>query len=316
MKQPKPVHSEVRWDEKRFRDLLTHLPVGFYRTTPGGRILDANPNLAKMLGYSIAELKRHQVADLYQDKTQRARFLEAYEKHRVDYAEFKLRRKDGRAIWARDYSHPVKGRGGRIECYDGIIVDISRMKTAEERLKKAYSRLRLQARERKQMIKKLENLSITDELTGIFNRRGFRMFAQQHLSLAARKSGPTFLLYIDLDDLKRINDIFGHHVGDQALIRLATILKGSFRSSDIKGRMGGDEFAIFPIDAGPGGIDVVLSRLRTNIDEANKAPDAVFKLGVSVGVAAFDPAHPSAVDELLVRADAMMYEEKRKKEIQ
>ena len=206
---------------KRFTDLLNRLPVGFYRTTPDGRMLDANLSLAKMLGYTVDELKRRQVSDLYFDKSQRPRFLEAYDKNSVEYAEFKLKCRDGGFVWGRDYSLPVKGARGRVEYYDGILLDISRVKTAEDRLKKAYARLRATNLERKQMIKKLESLSITDELTGLFNRRGFHMFAQQYLSIAARKKGPTFLLFIDLDNLKRINDVFGHHVGDQALIRIA-----------------------------------------------------------------------------------------------
>jgi len=311
-----PARKRAADGDTSYRDLLLRLPVGVYRTTPDGRILEANPALANMLGSTESELKRMNVVDLYVRKSDRMRSLKASEDKTIGFTEFQLRRKDGRAIWGRDYSRPKRNGGGRIDYYDGILVDITEEKKNAERLNRAHARLRAALVERRQMIKKLESLSITDDLTGIFNRRGFRMFAQQYLSIAARKNGPTFLLYIDMDDLKRINDVFGHHVGDLALIRMASVLKGTFRTSDIKGRMGGDEFAIFPIDATPEGIDIVLARLRKNLEAANEAPDAVFKLSVSAGVAAFDPAHPSTVDELLVRADSMMYEEKRKKEIQ
>jgi diguanylate cyclase (GGDEF)-like protein/PAS domain S-box-containing protein len=302
--------------DRSYRDLVALLPVGVYRTTPDGRILEANPALAKMLGYTEAELKRRSVFDLYADASQRRLLLKNFDSCKIEFSEFRLRRKDGRTIWGRDYCRPIKNGRGRIASYNGIIVDITGQRANADRLKKAYARLRKTTIERKQMIKKLESLSITDELTGIFNRRGFRMFAQQYLSIAARKIGPTFLLFIDVDNLKRINDVFGHHVGDLALIRLASVLRGTFRTSDIKGRMGGDEFAVYPIDATLEGIDIVLARLRDNIQAANEAPDAIFELSISAGVAAFDPENPSTVDELLVRADAMMYEEKRKKEIQ
>jgi diguanylate cyclase (GGDEF)-like protein/PAS domain S-box-containing protein len=302
--------------ERSYHDLLLRLPVGVYRTTPKGRILGVNPALGKMLGYTPAQLKRKNVEDFYLKRSDRDRYLDACEQKSLKYVEFPLRRKDGHIIWGRDYSRPKRGADGRIEFFDGILVDITQAKATGDRLKKAQARLRATTLERKQMIKKLENLSITDDLTGIFNRRGFRLFAQQYLSIAVRRKSLSFLLYLDLDNLKRINDVFGHHVGDEALIRMASILKATFRESDIKGRMGGDEFGVFPIDSTPEGMDTVLARLRRNLEAANQAPDAVFKLSVSAGIAAFDPEQPSTIEELLVQADTMMYEEKRNKERQ
>lgn len=310
-----PARRRAVHKDTSYRDLLLHLPVGVYLTTPDGRLLEANPALANMLGYTQAELKRRNVFDLYANASQRETILKNFESRKAEFSEFRLRKKDGRLIWGRDYSRAIRDARGRVVSYTGTLVDITGPRANADKLKKAYARLRATTLERKQMIKKLESLSITDELTGVLNRRGFHMFAQQYLSIAARKTAPTFLLFIDLDNLKRINDVFGHHVGDQALIRTATILKTCFRNSDIMGRMGGDEFAIFPIDATLEGIDIVLSRFRKNLEEANGTPDAVFRLSVSAGVAAFDPGQPSTVDELLIQADSMMYEEKRKKEI-
>jgi diguanylate cyclase (GGDEF)-like protein len=121
------------------------------------------------------------------------------------------------------------------------------------------------------------------------------------------------MLFMDLDNLKMINDTLGHHKGDQALVEVANILNSTFRRSDIKGRMGGDEFAVFPIDASQDGMERAISRLTENIDTFNGSKDNPFQLSVSMGVAHYDPEHPCTIDELLVRADKIMYEDKRRK---
>jgi diguanylate cyclase (GGDEF)-like protein/PAS domain S-box-containing protein len=300
--------------EERYRFLLEHLPVGVYRTTRDGRILEANPALAHILGYSLSELKKLNVADLYVNRAQRDDLLPTYELEGSEFVELRLKRKDGRRIWGRDYCRAAKGAGGEVVFYDGILFDITQQRMTSEKLTRALDRLKASNAERKRMIQKLESLSLTDDLTGLANRRGFRVLAEQYLAVSSRNKAKSFLLYVDMDYLKRINDMFGHHVGDKALVRMAQILKSTFRMSDIMGRMGGDEFAVFPIESTPAGMEIILSRLLKNIDEANRAPDAPFKLSVSVGVAGFDPEYPVTIDELLVRADALMYEEKRKKE--
>jgi len=100
--------------------------------------------------------------------------------------------------------------------------------------------------------------------------------------------------------------------GDAALVRLTRILKHTFRQSDIKGRMGGDEFAIFPIDTSIAGVEAAIGRLKKNIETFNASGDDPFKLSLSTGVAGFDPHQPSTIEDLLIRADKRMYEQKKK----
>jgi diguanylate cyclase (GGDEF)-like protein/PAS domain S-box-containing protein len=311
---PSAVLNQKNWErEKRYLALLDNLPVGIYRTTPDGTIIEANPALAKMLGYRESELKKISAKDLYIQKSQRESLQKMVEKEAFTSFEFKLRRKDGRSIWGRDYAQAVAGPDGRIAYYDGILVDITREKTAEEKLKKALTKLKESNRERLQMINELESHSVTDDLTGLYNRRGFFTIAREYLNMASRNKTKMFLLFLDLDHLKNINDSFGHHVGDAALVELAKILKRTFRNSDIKGRMGGDEFAVFPIDASLTGVETVLGRLSKHIKAFNSAGDALFKLSISSGVACYDPEFPSTIEDLMVRADKLMYEEKRQK---
>ena len=120
------------------------------------------------------------------------------------------------------------------------------------------------------------------------------------------------LLFIDMDNLKWINDHHGHNEGDQALIDLANILRKTFRESDIVARIGGDEFVVLsePTDENS---EVVLTRLYENIKDHNAKRSRRYDLSISVGMTQFDPKHPVSIDELLSKADALMYAEKRKR---
>lgn len=158
---------------------------------------------------------------------------------------------------------------------------------------------------------KLKALSITDELTGLYNRRGLATFAEHHIRLANRSKKGFLLLYADLDDMKHINDTGGHQEGDLALTATAKILRKTFRNSDIFARIGGDEFVVMPVGCAGDGIDVLTARLQKNIDSYNAAGKGSHKLALSSGVALYDPAAPCSLDELLNRGDEAMYSMKK-----
>lgn len=164
-----------------------------------------------------------------------------------------------------------------------------------------------------QLQDRLRELSITDELTGLTNRRGFFAFAQQQIKQARRTGERVVLLYADLDGLKIINDRHGHIEGDRALTETARIFRETFRDSDIIARMGGDEFAVILVDAPAEGISAVRARLQQKLDAYNGKADGSFTLSVSMGMAVYDPADPGTVDDLLREADSRMYEEKQRK---
>jgi diguanylate cyclase (GGDEF)-like protein/PAS domain S-box-containing protein len=165
--------------------------------------------------------------------------------------------------------------------------------------------------ERKRLEEELRSLSLRDELTGLYNRRGFITLAERELKMADRLRRGIFMLYADLDGLKVINDTLGHKEGDNAIRETALVLQESFRNSDIVGRIGGDEFVIVPIGVAGDNVDVITERLQDNIEIKNKKPDRSYKLSLSVGVAYYDPENPVTIDELLMRADALMYEHKK-----
>jgi diguanylate cyclase (GGDEF)-like protein/PAS domain S-box-containing protein len=311
---PRTYRREYKASEQRYKDLLFHLPVGAYRTTPEGRIIAANPALVRMLGYgNEAKLRDLNVKDLYVQTRDRAAHLKKLEKRLTYFSVFKLRRKDGRTIWGRDYPRAVMGKDGKIAFLDGILIDIGAEIKAGERLKATMEKLARSQRDRETMIKKLKEASIKDEMTGLYNRRGFFNIAREYIALAARRKTKMFLLYVDMDGLKQINDTFGHHIGDQALIQLAEFMNRTFRTSDIKGRMGGDEFAVFPIDSSLDGVETALGRLQKTIDEFNAAADKPFRVSISTGLSFYDPERPATIEDLLMRADTLMYERKRSK---
>ena len=157
----------------------------------------------------------------------------------------------------------------------------------------------------------LRYLAITDDLTCLYNRRGFFAAATQQLKLAQRNAQRQLLLFCDVDNLKTINDTYGHREGDLALIRTADALEKSFRGCDVLSRLGGDEFVILASETSNQTEEVMLRRLQRNLKKVS-ASETRYELSLSVGVARFDPKHSISLGELMVEADKAMYEKKRK----
>jgi diguanylate cyclase (GGDEF)-like protein/PAS domain S-box-containing protein len=167
--------------------------------------------------------------------------------------------------------------------------------------------------ERKRMEEEIRALSITDALTGLYNRRGLSTLAEQQLKIATRLNSEILVIFADLDGMKWINDNLGHLAGDQALIETATILKNTFRKSDIIARHGGDEFIILALGANYTSFDILIKRIQEQINSHNAQENRSFKLSVSIGTALYDPQSPCSIDELITQADKTMYKHKQDK---
>jgi diguanylate cyclase (GGDEF)-like protein len=163
---------------------------------------------------------------------------------------------------------------------------------------------------------RLHKLSLTDELTGINNRRGFMIHAEELLKFARRAGYQLCILYLDLDHLKHINDTFGHAAGDDALRDTALILMRTFRESDIIARLGGDEFAVLALDTSGTHVETIQRRLESNLDEHNAQADHSYVLSLSMGVIPVDLNSNLTTDELLAQADAALYVNKQHKKNQ
>jgi len=165
--------------------------------------------------------------------------------------------------------------------------------------------------ERKRLEEEIHALSITDQLTGLFNRRGFLALAEQQLKIADRTKKELLLFFIDLDGMKWINDNLGHKKGDEALIEAANILKKVLRESDIIARVGGDEFTVLALGSSMEHQDIIINRLQYCIDTENSRENRNYKISLSTGIAYYNPENPCSIDELMMQADKLMYEQKR-----
>jgi diguanylate cyclase (GGDEF)-like protein/PAS domain S-box-containing protein len=168
-----------------------------------------------------------------------------------------------------------------------------------------------QAIERKRLEEEIRSLSLTDDLTGLYNRRGFTLLAEQEVKLAHRKKRAMMLFFGDVDGLKTINDTLGHAYGDLALKEVSAILKETFREADILARIGGDEFVVLALDASMESSEILADRIQALLEARNQQGAETYHLSLSLGVAPYNPEAPCAVSELIAQADNLMYSQKQ-----
>ncbi|MFA5352878.1 MAG: diguanylate cyclase [Thermodesulfovibrionales bacterium] len=294
----KMAEEAVREAQQKYADLVNNLEVGIYRSTPvyEGVFLEANPAMAAICeAGSREDLLNRKVKDLYavpekwRELSEKILYAGVVRDEEVELVTLK-----GKRFWGSVTAIVKRDSAGRAYC-DGIMTDITERKRAEEQL---------------------HELSLTDELTGLYNRRGFMTLAAQQLRMADRLQQGLVLIYMDLDRMKWINDTFGHNEGDRALKNVADLLRKTLRVSDIIARIGGDEFVGLALEAGEMTGELIRSRLQENIMTHNlEQPEGLYELSLSVGIVRYDPFKPWTLDALLERGDRLMYEEKQKKKM-
>ncbi len=301
------ILKAFRASEERYKLLVKQLPVGVYRTTPDGQIVEANPALARMLGVKKpSDLFHHNVKDFYVDKVSRAEHLRKLTMKQAVYTEFELRGVRGRRFWVRDFSRAVKGSHGKVLYFDGILVDITEQTRAAKKLERTLDKLRKTNRE-------LAGLSLTDELTGLHNRRGFFTLGQQQMKIAKRIKKEIFLVFLDIDNLKKTNDAFGHTTGDKLLTGVASILKTTLREADVIARIGGDEFAVLAMRSKTSSEKMLLRRIDEQVRLFNRRSQPGLSLSLSTGIVRYDAKKFATLEAFLTQADFLMYQQKRSK---
>jgi diguanylate cyclase (GGDEF)-like protein/PAS domain S-box-containing protein len=206
------------------------------------------------------------------------------------HAEHIHKDRNGNNIYIELYSFPLFDKDGHVDQVVALHHDITEQKLLQE---------------------KLRNLSLRDELTGLYNRRGFMLFAQQEFKRALRENRRIIIMYIDLNELKLINDTYGHSSGDRAIKEVAALMQTCFRETDIIGRLGGDEFGVLASEAEPGSANVLHERMKEKLVAFNAASHLSFELSISIGIVNCDPSKGKILDEVLEEADALMYEQKQ-----
>ena len=198
------------------------------------------------------------------------------------------------------------------ELYDELFKSRETLQNSEAELMKKTELLQLEIAERENAEEQLRLKSITDDLTDLFNRRGFFTLSEKQWKSANRYKRKMSLMYMDLNNMKTINDKLGHSAGDQALIDTANILRNTFRESDIISRMGGDEFAVLLTEMTSLDDDyIIIKHLQDNLKTHNEQHGHSYALSLSIGVSIFNPEYPSTLDTMLKQADLLMYEHKK-----
>ncbi len=167
--------------------------------------------------------------------------------------------------------------------------------------------------ERHRLLSALRSLSLIDEVTTLYNRSGFADLGEQYVKLARRTERGITMVYVDIDRFKTINDTLGHHVGDRALLKIAEILRVTFRRSDIIARLEGDDFAVLALEATGDDADALVERLRRQVTAFNEASREPYQLSISVGMARYEGEGRATLEEMLAQANAVMQEEKAEK---
>jgi diguanylate cyclase (GGDEF)-like protein/PAS domain S-box-containing protein len=210
---------------------------------------------------------------------------------------------DGRVTWVSTTKVPLRTRDQRMIGIFGLSRDITERKLAEEQAE-------VQAEQLERLAAQLEQLTLEDALTGLYNRRGLDLLGGSAVKRAARDGSPLCVLFMDLDGLKTINDGFGHAAGDAALVTAAAILSDTVRQTDIVGRIGGDEFAVVLVGVTAGEAELLTSRVR---HAARMRAPSEHPLTVSIGIAMLEPGETETLDDLIAAADSAMYTGRRRR---
>jgi diguanylate cyclase (GGDEF)-like protein/PAS domain S-box-containing protein len=259
-----------------------------------GRFLRVNPAWLPALGYSTEELTSRPFLDFVHEEDHartQAAVAELLAGKQVRSFRNRYRAKDGSLRWLDWNTQPEEG--GRLFCVARDVTDQVEHDELRGRLED-----------------EIRQAALVDPLTGLYNRRGFFLLAEQALRAAVRHQRTYLLCFFDLNGLKEINDELGHDQGDEALFDIAEVFKRVFRSSDIIGRLGGDEFVA--LAEGEQSAEAALrQRVGDELLRHNASAGRAYRLSTSIGVAAFEPRKPITLSELLQHADRQMYEHKR-----
>ena len=290
------ISKALRESEEHFRNAFDYAAIGMALVSPQGAWLRVNHSLCDLMGYGEQELLAsnfqavtHQ-DDLDNDLANLYRLMQG--ETPTCQVEKRYVHRSGNTVWALNTVSLVRQEDGTPVHFIFQIQDIT---------------------ERKRFESALQNLSLIDELTGLYNRRGFMAVTAQHLAAIRRNKKVPVILYADLDGLKKINDSLGHQAGDAAIIQTAEILKDTFRTSDIVARLGGDEFVVLAAIDKDESAESLTERLQLRFELHNEQSNAPYKLSISVGVMHFDVDEDS-IEEVTARADRNMYEDKRRKQ--
>ena len=310
----KQADEALQRSEERYRTLFDSMMDGIYRSSHEGKFVDINPAMVKIFGFSSREemmtvdIKK----DLYFAPEDRgSHILDAGQKQ-IDV--YRMRRKDGSEIWVEDHGYYVHDEKGGILYHEGMLRDITGRKQAEDELRLARETLDLAHQELERSFLREQKLAHIDDLTGINNRRSLFELARHEFNVSLRYRPMLSILMFDIDNFKKINDTFGHAIGDQVLIGLTRIICDQLRSADVIGRYGGDEFVILlpqsSVQDALSLADRIHNSLAVTRIETEKG-QLVVTVSIGITQTIHNTLQPDSVETLFLRADQALYAAKQ-----
>ncbi len=289
------IEDELVEKEQRYRELFDYSQGMICIHDLTGKILTANPATVRSLGYTEAEIVGTELVN-FLPESQRggfATFLRQIEHEGLSNGLLPLVAKNGKELVWRYHSILIT-EPGKEPYVIGHAQDVTELIAAQKLLK---------------------NLSLTDEMTGLYNRRGFLTMAEQQIKLERHSNtarGLT-LMFADMDGLKKINDAHGHEAGSDAIVELSKILNSALRSADLVARFGGDEFVMLTIGSQDGDAEMILDRITDRIAQYNETSGKPYTLACSIGVVPLVLDTDKTFESMIAEADEAMYAEKRRR---
>ncbi len=288
------LNRSLTISEERYRGIFENVAEGIYRCDLSGNIVEVNPAMATMFGFvdpanflkTITNLQQLFCAQEEYDK-----YLELIKKDEVCRMEVRACGPNGIKIWAEISASPMFEDGSRSEMTGvvGVFADVT---------------------EYKKMIEEMCRLARTDSLTGLWNRGYFMELAEREIARSIRLNSDLSFLIIDADYFKRINDTYGHDVGDLALIKMSNVLLESVREVDVVGRFGGEEFVVLLPDTAHDDGFRVGEQIIQNMREAVLEQVPALKMTVSIGLVS-TKGKGDDLDRLLKLSDIALYAAKK-----
>lgn len=287
--EDKRARAEI---EEKFMTLFNNAPIGIFRSTFSGKLIDVNPAIVDMFGFESQQAMIDSLCtiDMYSEPESRQPLLDGLTKQgRVNNLECQLKVRNGQTIWVAISARLSSKQCSEDTCMEGFILDITEKKQQEERIKQ---------------------LAMHDNLTGLPNRNLFEDRLSHAITMSDRSGVPMAILYLDLDGFKEVNDSSGHAAGDAVLVEISHRLKHCLREEDTIARLGGDEFCvILPHTQSREQITNVADKILDNVRQEIIFNNKPFYLGASIGISIY-PEDAESGSELLKVADRAMYSAK------
>ena len=282
----------MKKSDDKYRLIFEKLHDIYYETDEDGTIVTISPSVKKYTGYDQEELINKKITVLFKGNKYKGIFLkDLLSKGSISNYEIQLTDKDKKIHHTLVSADIIKDEKGKVVNISGIIKDIS---------------------DRKQVQEKLYHFATYDEMTGVYNRRVGIEFLNQELKKMRRGKTSLSICYIDINDLKIVNDNFGHEAGDNLIKFIVQDIKSAMRESDILSRLGGDEFLLIFPDCRLKEVNSIWKRVEESLEERNSKDDIKYSISASYGFAETDSENALSSEEIIQIADKRMYDYKRR----